>query len=35
MQQSRFSGRVAPEDCSPGAPTDLDVRISRIQLVVS
>jgi hypothetical protein len=25
--------RVAPEDCSPGAPTDPDVRISRIRLL--
>ena len=28
-----FAGRVAPGDCSPGAPTDPDVRISRIWLV--
>ena len=27
--------RVAPGDCSPGAPTDPDVRISRIRLVES
>ena len=25
--------RVAPGDCSPGAPTDPDVRISRIRLL--
>src|SRR4051812_15598086 len=25
-----FAGRVAPGDCSPGAPTDPDVRIPRI-----
>ena len=26
------NGRVAPGDCSPGAPTDPDVQISRIRL---
>ena len=29
------NGRVAPGDCSPGAPTDPDVRITRIGLVIS
>jgi hypothetical protein len=29
------SGRVAPGDCSPGAPTDPDVRNSRIRLFVA
>ena len=26
-------GRVAPGDCSPGAPTDPDVQISRIRFL--
>jgi len=28
-------GRVAPGDCSPGAPTDPDVQISRIRFLKS
>ena len=31
----RRDGRVAPGDYSPGAPTDPDVRIARIWLVIS
>jgi hypothetical protein len=31
----RFAGRVALGDCSPRAPTDSHVRISRIWLVIS
>ena len=30
-----FAGRVAPGNCSPGAPTDPDVQISCIRLVTS
>ena len=34
IAQTTFTPRdESPEDCSPGAPTDPDLRVSRIRLV--